>query len=251
MFDFSCDDSIVCSWCEPYKRLEWNIRKLFRDRTSFNRKLDEISNAINDSVHKRRPVQWKRALGPFAVFELLSLDGSVEQKFEVQKIILKFFGVLCDENLMAFPTIAPPKYNYHDLLLLDSATDEILNWVCNYYAPISNSKLFDECPLSSDFKRTFTSWLFMISPETYVGLDAWAIDFIKQTPNYLDHHSDPISVEYEDVISGAFSWDRYMQFVQAMEERIGNSSIVMKEYFAYAAYQFARRCFLERGCETA
>lgn len=250
MFDFSCDESIVCTWCESYEEMARCIYELSTDRGLFRQKMNEIISVINQSMRGTNQVQWRLALGPFAVFELLSKDGSVEQKLEIQKIILKSFGVSV-ESLITFPTIAPAKYNARDLSLLEDVSGNIQNWSYEYYAQPSNGQLFDECPLSSDFKRTLTSWLYMASPKIYIGLDDWAREYLKTC--YVDvYHHDPISVEFSDVVSGEFTWDRYEQFLWAMQDPIANSRIITNEYFAYAAYRRARYDFFlrERTGET-
>lgn len=249
MFDFSCDESIACSWCESYEEMARSIYDISKDRMVFEKKMNEIISIISQSVRDANQVQWRRALGPFAIFELLTRDGSVEQKLEIQKIILKSFGVNA-ESLNTFPTIAPAKYNAHDLSLLENVYYDVQNWSYKYYAEPCNGKLFDECPLSSDFKRTLTSWLFMASPKMFIGLDDWAREYLKTC--YVEHyHRDPISVEFSDVVSGEITWDRYEQFLWAIQDPIANSRIITNEYFAYFVYQRARYDFFrERTDET-
>jgi hypothetical protein len=237
------DHEFVGDWLPFYSEVAdviWGFRtnwKIFYER------LNSICEEVNASGLFVDEVVFEKRIGGFALYEMLMRDYDEGQRRFFQQAIKNVFDIK-EPIPKWFPFVKPLERPIAEIFRLD------------YYQPYfsfegwawgthSNEKEFDHFfnawPLNRDCRRIVTTWLYLISPTYYIGIDDWMADFLMNGREFwVEHHPESLSVEYPDVIIGLPRADRYKEWLHYMEESVGNSRFDGAYYeLSYAAYRYA------------
>lgn len=237
------DKEFAGDWVPFYHEVAEKIRSHRNSQQDFYHRLDFVCAELNRSGLFVDRICFEQRLGRFALYEMLMRDFDETQRRFVQQTIKKMLEIN-EPAPRWFPFVKPLEKPVAEIFQLDywgrHFPFEERSWE-TYDGEKEFADFFNSSSLNRECRRIVTTWLYLSSPTSYIGLDDWMSDFLMNGRVFwIEHHPESLLIEYLDVVNGLPRADRYFEWLDHMSESVSNSMFDGAYYaLSYAAYRNA------------